>query len=233
MVSLRSIHLVKGRVVIAAETQLALMHRAGIRSRWTKTSGTEAALELKRPNDEAVEFVYTLEDAKAAGLTGRDTWRKHPGAMLRARCISTAARAFAPEVVSGCYTPDEAVDMAPTYEDPPQASRRPQRATNRPNVEDGDGFGAPDFAIEDHDPTFEEDRPGFMATLADLGWNYEGRRGGRESLVDFLEWLGKPRPSSMSREQRSRLVAWLQTEAANERAGFWVDEMGFDAPLAG
>jgi len=112
MASLRTIHLVKGKIVIGADAQLALLHQSGISSRWEETTDKAARLSLSRaPHTSAETFRYTIEEARTAGLAGKDVWRKYAPAMLRARCISLAARAYAPEVLMGCYTPDEAAEF--------------------------------------------------------------------------------------------------------------------------
>jgi len=112
MASLRTIHLVKGKIVIGADAQLALLHQSGISSRWEETTDKAARLSLSRaPHTSAETFRYTIEEARTAGLAGKDVWKKYAPAMLRARCISLAARAYAPEVLMGCYTPDEAAEF--------------------------------------------------------------------------------------------------------------------------
>lgn len=115
MVSLRSIHLIKGKVVLAADTQLALMRAAGVKVRWLKdgTDG-EAQLELRREGDAPHVSRFTLQMAQQAGLMGNDTWRKHPAAMLRARCVSAAGKAYMPDALAGCYVPGELDDVEPS-----------------------------------------------------------------------------------------------------------------------
>ena len=53
--------------------------------------------------------VYTLEDAKAAGLAGKQNWKAHPRAMLSWRAITEGAKVYAPDLLGGgkAYTPDE------------------------------------------------------------------------------------------------------------------------------
>jgi hypothetical protein len=55
------------------------------------------------------ESTFTIEEAKTAGLTDKDNWRKFPSDMLFARAISRGARRFAPGIFGGSpvYTPDE------------------------------------------------------------------------------------------------------------------------------
>ena len=113
MSSLRAIHLVKGRVVIGADAQLALLHRAGIRSHWIEMSDSIAVLDLCAAGRDSGRFQYTIKQARNAGLAGKQNWRNHPAAMLRARTVSLAARAYAPEVLMGVYTPDEAAEIDP------------------------------------------------------------------------------------------------------------------------
>ena len=52
---------------------------------------------------------FTMAEALAAGLTGKDNWKKYPSDMLFARAISRGARRFAPGIFGGSpvYTPDE------------------------------------------------------------------------------------------------------------------------------
>lgn len=53
-------------------------------------------------------------------------------------------------------------------------------------------------------------RSRFCARLGELGLPYD-------DVAGLAEWLGKPRPSQMTEDQRRRLLAWLQTDAAKER----------------
>jgi hypothetical protein len=60
---------------------------------------------------EPVTISFTAAQAKAAGLSGKDTWQKHPDAMLRARAASSLARAVYPDLILGIYTEDEAEEI--------------------------------------------------------------------------------------------------------------------------
>ena len=48
------------------------------------------------------KFSYTIEEAKQAGLLGKDSWKNYPAAMLRARAVSIVARAVFPDSIMGC-----------------------------------------------------------------------------------------------------------------------------------
>lgn len=108
MTSLRSLSLIKGKVTLAADVQLALMVKAGAKHRWLSDGSNGAArLELTRPGYEPHVSTFTLEDAQRAGLAQQENYKKHQGAMLRARAVSAAARAYMPDVLAGCYVPGE------------------------------------------------------------------------------------------------------------------------------
>jgi len=106
MAALRGVQLIKGKVTLAADVQLALMIRAGVRYRWVEATAERAELRLQRHGQDPHSSVFTIADAKRAGLNG-DNWRKYPAAMLRARAISAAGRAYMPDVLAGVYTPEE------------------------------------------------------------------------------------------------------------------------------
>jgi hypothetical protein len=113
MQALRGVHIIEGKISLAADTQLGLMIRAGIRFKWLDKTDKRACLRLERPNQEPEEFAFTIEEADRAGLVraNRDgkpgNWQKYPAAMLRARVVSMAGRAYAPDVLTGIYVPGE------------------------------------------------------------------------------------------------------------------------------
>jgi hypothetical protein len=55
------------------------------------------------------DFTFAEEDAKRAGLLGKDNWKKYPKAMYFSRAISQAARLFCPDVFHSVipYTVEE------------------------------------------------------------------------------------------------------------------------------
>jgi hypothetical protein len=58
---------------------------------------------------------FTIEEAQAAGLAGKDNWKKYPAAMLRARCVSALSRAVYPEAVLGIYESTSEEIEAPAH----------------------------------------------------------------------------------------------------------------------
>lgn len=103
MAALRSLQVVKGKIVISYDMMIALLRRAGYRIEWLTSTATEATLRLTAPDKTTHVETWTEARARKAGLWGQGTWGKYPDTMLRARCVSSAARAFAGEVLAGVY----------------------------------------------------------------------------------------------------------------------------------
>lgn len=107
MQALRSISIITGKPVLAADLQLALFKRAGGRAKFTMLSDVAATLTLTdRGGDQHTES-FTMADAKRAGLTTNATWTKYPKAMLRSRCITAALKSIGFEPTTGVYDPEE------------------------------------------------------------------------------------------------------------------------------
>lgn len=108
MAALRGISFVDGKPVLDHTLHLGVMIARGVDFRWVSdgSDGT-AQLWLQRPGREPFVSVFTLEMAKKAGLTSKSNWQKYPAAMLRARAVSAASRAYMPDALSGCFVPGE------------------------------------------------------------------------------------------------------------------------------
>lgn len=113
MAALAGLHMVEGKVFVSAELMLAVAIGRGVRAQWVHTDGARARVRLSRRGFEPFEMEWTIAQAKAAGLAGKQNWTKYPDAMLRARCLSAALRAFCPDVTAGVYSDDERDEIAP------------------------------------------------------------------------------------------------------------------------
>lgn len=122
MVSIRMIYLVEGKVGLAAELMLALIIRAGVRFKWIEKTSEKATIWLHRAGYEPHEHTFTYEEAKKAELTGKFNWKGYAPAMLRARAISAAARAYCPDITNGCYSREEMEDLAEDLRAAPASS---------------------------------------------------------------------------------------------------------------
>jgi hypothetical protein len=114
MVSIQQVHIVQGRPVASAQLIGALVRKAGHRLRVTGDA-TQARCEITRADDPDFTFVaeWTIERARDAKLTGKETWRAYPANMLKARAITECARDACPEALAGvAYTAEELGDDA-------------------------------------------------------------------------------------------------------------------------
>lgn len=105
-------HIIQGRPAMKADAMLSSFQEAGGKVKWVKRSDTECRLWLSHPQGGELEVTWTIERAKKAGITGKQTWQQYPTQMLAARCVSEGVRALFPACLSGMYTPEEVGDFA-------------------------------------------------------------------------------------------------------------------------
>lgn len=111
MRAVRSLHLVKGKVIEDAASQLSRFKACGGRAKFTALDETKAVLWLRHPNGDEHTETFTIDDAKRAQLAGGN-WSKHPKAMLRSRAITSGLKSIGWEGAIGAYDPDEARSFA-------------------------------------------------------------------------------------------------------------------------
>ena len=135
MASLRAFHIVEGKPCAAADFWVARLRAAGYRLDWLQRDNECVSLRLTAPDGSSITETWDRAKATAAGLwNGKDNWRKYPQAMLSARCITSAGRALAGEVMFGCYELDEADEIAGRRQPAPVVAPQapaPQTAAER------------------------------------------------------------------------------------------------------
>jgi hypothetical protein len=103
---------VQGKPVIDATLQRALAMAAGYRLQMVAADTTKATVVVSRNGEELGKASFTMDEAKTAGLAGKDNWRKHPVDMLVARATTRAIKWFCPEaLLGGAMTDDEIESM--------------------------------------------------------------------------------------------------------------------------
>lgn len=119
MQSLRSIHVVEGKPLLSADLMLALALRLPTCEMFvcTETTDTIASFVAKRRGQPETRLSFTAEQAKNAGLSGKDNWKKYAAAMLRARAIAGLARLVFPDAFVGVYEENE---IAPAQREEPR-----------------------------------------------------------------------------------------------------------------
>jgi hypothetical protein len=79
-----------------------------------KSDNTICILHGKRAdNGDTCMSSFSIQEATAAGLTGKDVWKKYTSDMLFNRALSRLARRLFPDVIQGCYIEGEIKDTIP------------------------------------------------------------------------------------------------------------------------
>ena len=108
--SMAGIHIIQGKPALGANV-VATLVKNDPRYNYRVQTCTNTACEITWYEDGKISgnSSFTIEEAKAAGLTGKDNWNKFPSDMLFARAITRGARRFAPGIFGGSpvYTPEE------------------------------------------------------------------------------------------------------------------------------
>lgn len=114
MQSLNSIHVIEGRTAMSPELMRAMVARHGHRIDVIENSATACEVKGTRADTGSTATVrWTMEDAKLAGLAGKNNWKTYPRAMLLARATSELCRIVFPDVIAGLsYTPEEVASIA-------------------------------------------------------------------------------------------------------------------------
>jgi hypothetical protein len=135
--AMSGIHVIQGKPTLGSNVIATLVKNDPRYDYRVKQADDKACyLTWYEDGDNVGEAGFTIQEAQAANLTGKDNWKKYTSDMLFARAISRGARRFAPGIFGGSpvYTPDEMgvdtdeegfiqVDGSPaTPEEPEQAS---------------------------------------------------------------------------------------------------------------
>lgn len=117
MAAVRGVHVIEKKPSLSAELMQAVIERdhGDDALRVVESTDKQCVIRYRKRGWSAGDYQtteFSIEDAKAAGLLGKDNWRKYPKAMLRSRAIAQAAHeAFASSLL-GMYTPDELGDAS-------------------------------------------------------------------------------------------------------------------------
>ena len=139
MQALSEISVINGRPCMSAKLMRALVHRAGHDLWFEVKSNTKVTIGARRadwPEDRVAKVTWTMDDAKAAGLSGGQNYRKYPRAMLAARATGEICRDNFADVLGGIgYTPEELSDGDLVADDDLVVESRadvapPEKATN-------------------------------------------------------------------------------------------------------
>ena len=107
--SMTGIYIVKGRVTLSANLMAAAIKRHPAYTFRVKEHNAEVCtIDFLEDGEVIGTSSFSMDDAKAAGLAGSETYKKFPKNMLYARALSNGAKWYCPDVFGGAiYTPDE------------------------------------------------------------------------------------------------------------------------------
>ena len=182
--SLRGIYVVKGKPMVSADAMVACVMADPRCEYWQPVESTSERCVIRtkrRGMPEPVTGVFTMEDAKAAKLTGSDMYQKYARVMLRHRCASELVREVYPDIILGIYCEGEVegVDPRGFVTVPVAVTSQPAPQGNAPQLPEG---------ATDESPT--ADPLAQVATLADLHLWYAALRLGAEDTAAAEEAHG-------------------------------------------
>lgn len=121
--------IIQGRAARKTHSVLARFQQMGGSVEWHELTDKVADATFSHKAGGSLRMTWTIEQAKSAGLTGKDNWRNYPRAMLRARCIAEGIRAVYPAALGGMLVSEEAQDLN-GFDAPPstQSAKNPQQA---------------------------------------------------------------------------------------------------------
>jgi len=115
MTAINGINVIKGKPTVTAETMAALIYRdhGDDSLQWLEATDERATVSYRRRTaTQRQEYSFSIKDAERAGYPSTNpNWKKIPGNMLRARCISNVARMAFPDSIGGMYSEEEMEDM--------------------------------------------------------------------------------------------------------------------------
>ena len=139
MAALRSIHVINATPALSALALRAVVLAAGHRIWVSEANNTRATVTGVRAGDNHEQQVtWTMDNAKARGLAGKQNWRTQPRNMLIARATAEVARLVAADAILGVpYVLEELEDgdvqpPAALPAPPPAAETKPLRRRTRP-----------------------------------------------------------------------------------------------------
>ena len=112
--SMQSIAVINGRPSIWGDAMLALVRSSGLLESINEdVTDSKAVCTIKRRGEQEVVREFSMDDAKRAGLTGKQgPWSQYPKRMLQMRARAFALRDVFADVLRGVHVAEEAQDIS-------------------------------------------------------------------------------------------------------------------------
>lgn len=149
--AMQNIHCFDGKVTLGVHVMAALIKKSGRYDYRVHVATREQCVieYLDAAGGELGTSSFTIDEARAAGLLGKDNWKKYPEDMLYSRAMARGARRYCPDVFMGAaYTPEEFIDVeaVPVIDPPPAPDvNLDDPPTQQENIDDT-GTSAPDVS---------------------------------------------------------------------------------------
>jgi len=141
--------IIQGRPALKSQAALARFQAAGGKIQWVERTDSKASAKFSHAQGGELLVEWTIEQARDAGLTSKQTWKQYARAMLSARVVAEGVRACYPACLNGVYLAEEVQDFdtkprpakevielvheAPSAKEVPSLPEPPKETTN--NVE--------------------------------------------------------------------------------------------------
>jgi hypothetical protein len=128
MQALQNISVINGRPSLWGDSLLALVKASGVCEyihEEISKDGQTAICETKRKGEpKSVVRKFSMDDARRAGLMGKDNWQKYPQRMVQHRARAWCLRDTYPDVLGGLQVAEEQEDKE--YHDTQKAENAPK-----------------------------------------------------------------------------------------------------------
>lgn len=229
--AITSIHVIEGKPTASADLIGSLVRKAGHKLR-VSGDDSHAIAVIIRADDPGFEFKaeWTIEKAKAAGLTNKSVWKNYPGAMLRSRAITEVARMAAPDALYGVqYTAEELGANVNADGEPVSLGERPQSAQRTP-AQEGSAVSRLAAAAAQQEPETTGTQPpaagvDWFAELELAGddvdaikaiWRRAKALGADQWVIDAINAAGAAAKAAATADQETGELPILDAEDATE-----------------
>lgn len=164
--AMQAVYIVEGKPSLSAGAIAARIKTSGVYTyRVQEMTAQVCVLEFFERGQSVGLSSFSMEDAKAAGVTDKSVWKRYARNMMFSRALSNGARWYCPDIFMGAvYTPEELggleaeVIEVPRQPAPAPQSRAPQApTTSRPgHVGPPPALSAPAGASDSEPPPHDD-----------------------------------------------------------------------------
>lgn len=243
MRALQHLHMVEGRPTMSAEQKRAQALAAGHEIVYLETTTARCIVKGRRAgSDQWTTVTWSMDDAKAGKLDGKDNYRKWPRRMLQARATGELCDLLFPDATGGLATWEQAEDESDIgvassngQAEPKSRARRRTAVTAtvgvRPAAIEGEATEAelPPLPGEDHydEPAqtaamSKPQRDKMMTLFTFIGVDDRADRLNLSAAI-----VGRPLSSAneLSKDDASALIDTLEAAAAEPDPRAWLDQI--------